>query len=120
MTELPEGYRKEVNERGRVIYISPPPHTRITNRAMLLDYQEKGKFLDLDAEKINFVKKKPKTPENLTEPDGYTTDQDARVLHETTAVTDEALLDQTLAIPSAEIKLFKDQFLSHQLSHRLL
>lgn len=42
---LPEGYRMEINGRGRVVYITPAPYTKITNRAMLLDFQEKGKFL---------------------------------------------------------------------------
>ena len=41
---LPPGYKREVNDRGRVVYITPAPYTRITNRAMLLDYQERGKF----------------------------------------------------------------------------
>ena len=52
-SDLPPGYRRETNARGRVIYITPAPFTKITSRAMLLDFQERGKFKGKAAYKSN-------------------------------------------------------------------
>ena len=45
--ELPHGYTKAVNPRGRTVYYSPSPRTVIDCAATLKSFHRKGKFLDL-------------------------------------------------------------------------
>ena len=55
--QLPPGWKRIKNEKGRIEYLTPPPQTRIQSRSQLLEYQRTGKYLELDASKINFLQK---------------------------------------------------------------
>jgi hypothetical protein len=51
------------DERGRMNYYSPPPRVKIHSKALLLQYQKKGQFLELDAETVMFGRKRKKSRE---------------------------------------------------------
>ena len=55
--QLPPGWKRLKNERGRIEYISPPPQIRIKSRSQLLEYQRTGKFKELDGSRIHFLQK---------------------------------------------------------------
>ena len=58
MEDLPPGYKRGVNARGRIVIWSPQPRTVIDCKETLESFHRKGKFLDLKIE--TFVKKKVK------------------------------------------------------------
>ena len=58
MGDLPPGFLREVNARGRTVIWSPPPRTVIDCRATLESHHRKGNFLDLKL--TIFDRKKPK------------------------------------------------------------
>ena len=68
MATLPPGWKRHINNRGRVVYFSPPPVTQIRTKSELLRYQNKGRYKELDAHTVNFmvkIKKYEKTHEIL-------------------------------------------------------
>ena len=64
MANLPPGWKRYLNSRGRMQYDSPPPITHIRSKSQLLRYQRQGKYLDLDGDSLNFLVKKSKTEKN--------------------------------------------------------
>ena len=61
---MPPGWKRHINNRGRVVYVSPPPTTQIRTKSELLRYQSKGRYKELDANNVNFLVKKKKTEKN--------------------------------------------------------
>ena len=55
--ELPLGWKRYKNDRGRVQYDSPPPITHIRSKSELFRYQKAGKFKELDSNNISFMVK---------------------------------------------------------------
>lgn len=53
---VPLGWTREVNERGKIVYTSPPPKTKIHCFKKLQEYQDAGRFKDVDAASFNFHK----------------------------------------------------------------
>ena len=65
LANLPPGWKRYQNQRGRIQYDSPPPITHIRSISQLLRYQRQGKFKELDVESVSFLVKKNKTKKNL-------------------------------------------------------
>ena len=68
--DLPPGWIREISDKGRVVYISPPPKTKIYSASKLQEYQKAGRFIDLDARCLDFRKTENKklivTPKEST------------------------------------------------------
>ena len=56
---VPDGWIKTI-KNNRVTYKSPPPRVVIQGKSMLKDYQRKGRFCDVDADKLDFRQEKAK------------------------------------------------------------
>ena len=49
---VPPGWKRTMNVRGRIQYESPAPVVNIRSKSQLLRYQKDGKFLELKAGSI--------------------------------------------------------------------
>ena len=56
--KLPNGWIKMDDERGRINYYSPTPRVQIHSKTALLQYQSKGKFREIDAETLEFGRRR--------------------------------------------------------------
>ena len=59
---VPDGWIKTL-KNNRVIFKTPPPRIVIQGKLMLKDYQSKGRFCDVDADKLDFRQGKAKNNE---------------------------------------------------------
>ena len=59
--DLPPGWKRNLNDRGRVQYMSPPPVVSIQSKSQLLRHQKENRFLELDVTKVSFAKKQTKS-----------------------------------------------------------
>ena len=64
MTTLPPGWKRFINNRGRIQYSSPPPITQIRSKSELLRHQSQGRYQELDANSVTFLVKKTKSKKN--------------------------------------------------------
>ena len=68
---LPANWRVLESNKGRIVYESPPPRTKIQTRNQLVQHQKAGRFCELDAQKISFLKKlKPRKKGYVNLPEG--------------------------------------------------
>ena len=61
---VPPGWKRTMNVRGRIQYESPAPVVNIRSKSQLLRYQKDGKFLELKAESVNFMVKRNRSLKN--------------------------------------------------------
>ena len=117
---LPPGWKRSVNDRRRIQYDSPPPVTHIRSKGQLLRYQKQGKFLDLDANQVDFLVKKKKAEkthvilqQNPTEPSKSDDETDTDVPTDTFESTQPVVEPLLYEVPLFAIPPQQNIFQAH-------
>ena len=96
---LPPGWRRYLNSRGRIQYESPPPVTQIRTKSELLRHHKNGKYLELEADSVTFLVMKKKSNKNyviIEDPMETTTTKEAPRLTETLPDTIDQVEDSDM------------------------
>ena len=76
--DLPVGWKRIYDEKGAVVYLTPSPQVKITKKSQLKYYQDKGRYLEMDAENLDFGKKRRRLNKfSYVKEDNQESDQDS-------------------------------------------